>query len=77
MTPQERKGLEIAAQSTIVGGPARAALVELDALRGALEGFRAAFANRGETTSLHAWHERLRAADAVAADVLTVGKENA
>jgi hypothetical protein len=70
MTPEQQRGLEIAARSTIVGEPARAALGELRTLRAALQGFRDAFANCGETTSLHEWNQRLKAADAVAAAAL-------
>lgn len=33
----------------------------------ALRGYRDAFANGGETTSLHDWNERMKAADLVAA----------
>ena len=33
----------------------------------ALRGYRAAFANRGETTSLHDWNQRLKQADEAAA----------
>lgn len=43
---------------------------QVDDLRAALTGFREAFANRGETTSLYEWNERLKAADAKAAHVL-------
>ena len=36
----------------------------------ALEGFCEAFSNCGETTSLHAWNQRLKAADARARPAL-------
>ena len=34
---------------------------------GALTAFREAFANRGDSTSLHEWNERMKAADLLAA----------
>lgn len=42
----------------------------VESLRAALGQFRDAFANRGETTSLHEWNERLKVADAFAARAL-------
>lgn len=41
-----------------------------EALAEALRGFRAAFANRGQTTSIAAWDRGLREADRIAAEAL-------